>query len=171
MKPKEMILKCYADSTEFIFTIKKEEDKLHFIIKENDDKCPFIFESTFDLDNFIQINKAFKSCDDISEVEEHFYILYEKNKLYIILPGLERERYLGAKIGDISKEDDSIFPLEKKYTYTNENVMELYGIYKKDKNLEKEIKNLKEKIKNLIRNNNAAENPLTKELLYLIGEK
>ena len=158
-----MILKDIVCDTEYIFTIEKEGDKLHFIIKEKDDHCPFIFEKAFNLNNFIQIHKAFKSCDDISEVEQHFYLLYEKGKLSTFSLNNEIDRIIEAKIGDISEETECIFTLDKKYIYTYKNVIELYEIYKKDKEL-------KQRIKSIIGKYLPAENPLTKEICMLIDE-
>ncbi len=160
---KKMILIDVTNDREYIFTIEKVNDTLHFIIKEKDDHCPYIFEKSFELDDFIRTHKAFKSCDNISEVEQHFYILYKKEKLCTFSLNLDRDRDIQAKIGDISEEVECTFTLDKKYICTEKNIMELYEIYKKDKEL-------KAKIKSLITKNLSAENPLTKDILKLIDQ-
>ena len=163
-EPKQMKIKDTVDDTEYSFTIENEGDKLHFKIVETDEKCPFIFENTFDLDDFIEKHKAFKQCDNVSEVEQHFYKLFDKGKLSIFDLGDPNEKNIQPKIGDISEEVDSFyFSLHKKYTYNDEGVLELYNIYKKDKKV-------KDKIKEIILNKIEKENPLRKDILNLLEE-
>ena len=162
---KKMILKDENEDIEYIFTIKKEGDYLHFIATENDEHCPFLFENNFNLEDFIEHHKAFKACDNIEEVEQHFYKLYEKGKLDIAELGGQNEKQIQAKIGDISEETDAKeFDLIKKTKYTEKDVMEFYQIYKKDKKL-------KEKIKKVVKKGLEGENPVKKEILALLKEK
>ena len=159
-----MILKDINEDIEYIFTIKNEGDYLHFIATENDEHCPFLFENNFNLEDFIEHHKAFKACDNIEEVEQHFYTLYEKGKLDIAELVGKNEKQIQAKIGNISEETEAQeFDLIKKTKYTEEDVMEFYEIYKKDKKL-------KENIKQAVKKGLGVEHPVRKEILALLKE-
>ena len=161
---KKMILKDINEDIEYIFTIKNEGDYLHFIATENDEHCPFLFENNFNLEDFIEHHKAFKACDNIEEVEQHFYKLYEKGKLDIAELGGQDEKQIQAKIGDISEETDAQeFDLIKKTKYTEKDVMDFYQIYKKDKKL-------KETIKKVVKKGLEGEHPVKKQILALLRE-
>ena len=160
----KMILKDISNDTEYIFTIINEGSNLRFILTENDEKCPFIFENTFELDDFIEHHKAFRSCDDIEQIEHHFNVLYKKEKLTVYNIGSEQERQIEALIGNISEETKSKeFVLSRKLKYTDEDVLEFYKIYKKDKVL-------KGKIKTKIEKGLEKENPLRKDILSLFEQ-
>ena len=103
MEEKKMILKDINEDIENIFTIKYEGDYLHFIATENDEHYPFLFENNFILEDFIEHHKAFKACDNIEEIEKHFYKLYEKGKLDIAELVGQNEKQIQAKIGDMKK--------------------------------------------------------------------
>ena len=159
-----MILNDIVDETEYIFSIKREADKLHFILSENDSLCPYIFENKFSLEDFIKHHKAFKSCQNVDVIEHHFYKLYEKNKLMAFRLGPINQMQIQAIIGDISEETNSeVFDLYKSIKYNDEDVMVFYEIYKKDKLL-------KTKLKKIVIKGLEKENPLRKEILGLIKE-
>ena len=160
----KMILKDEYNNIEYIFTIIKEGTYLHFIVTENDEKCPFIYENTFDLEDFIQHHKAFKSCDDISQIEQHFYNLYQIKKLSIYEIGSNNEKQIEATIYFLSEETKTKeFNLYRKFKYNDNDVLEFYNKYKKDKQF-------KEKIKNKIEKNLKIDNPLRKDIFELIEE-
>ena len=161
MENKKMILKDINQDIEYIFTIKNEGDYLHFIATENDEYCPFLFENNFNLEDFIEHHKAFRACDNIGEIEQHFYKLYENGKLDIAELVGQNEKQIKAKIGDISEEKDAQdFDLIRKTKYTEEDVMNFYQIYKKDKIL-------KQKIKEAVIKGLEGEHPVKKEVLAI----
>ena len=161
---KIMKLKDSYDDVNYFVEFYKEGDHIHFKLKESDLYPIYTFESDYTMDDFIQQHKAFKSCDDLDEILQHLYNLYDNQKVGLFSAGTKEERYLNFKLWDISTEEESkLFKVILVMTENkDEDLAILYDIQKKH------IGNLK-KIKSLI-DDKAKNSPLGKEILKLLDE-
>ena len=150
------------DNIEYFLEMYKEGDHIHFKIKESKVHAPFTFEGDYTMEDFIKQHRAFKSCDNLDEVLEHLYTLFDNGKACLMSVGPKEEKYLYFKIWDISQEEDTQqFKLVFKMTENKDE--ELFTLYEIQNN---QIKQLKQ-IKKLVEKNLSSENPLSKELLNL----
>ena len=156
---KIMKLNDAFDNVEYILEFSKEDDHIHFKLKESKVYAPFTFENDFTMDEFIERNKAFKSCDDLDEVLRHLYNLYDQKRIELMAPGAKDEEFLYFKLWDISEEIDSEgFLLKKKMTEHKDKALEeLYNIQYQQIELLQQIKATLEK-------NSSKENPLFKAI-------
>lgn len=151
------------DNIEYFLDMYKEGDHIHFKIKESKVHAPFTFECDYTMEDFIKQHKAFKSCDNLDEVLEHLYRLFEDKKASLMSIGPSEEKYLYFKIWDISEENDTEqFKLIFKMTENKDD--ELFILYEIQN---KQINQLR-KIKKIVDDNLSKQNPLGKELLELI---
>ena len=164
---KIMKLKDSYEDVNYFVEFYKEGDHIHFKLKESDLYPIYTFESDYTMDDFIQQHKAFKSCDDLDEVLQHLYNLYDSKKIDLFSAGTKEEKYLSFKLWDISTEDESkLFKMTLVMTENkDEDLAILYDIQKK------QIANLK-KIKSLVedKSNKAKNNQLCEEILNLLKE-
>ena len=155
------------ENTEFIFKMYIEDSYLHFWLKENKVYAPFTFEETFTMQEIIEHHKAFRACDNLEEVYKHLINLYEadKNRVAIYVLGPQKERSIIFRIDYISEAgvDTKDFTVKLKMTEEKDkDLLELYGIQKR------QIERLK-KIKRII-DKKSPEYPLCKAINKILAE-
>jgi hypothetical protein len=161
---KKMILEDSYDKVRYNVEFTKEGDHIHFMIRESDLFPPFTFENDYTMQEFIEQHKAFKSCDNLDEVLQHLYNLYDQKKVDLMSIGAKEEKYLTFTIWDISAEyDTKLFKAVLKMTKKkDEDLAKLYEIQNE------QIQRLIE-VKKYTESNIAKENPLSKEILDLLN--
>ena len=162
-EPKKIMKIKDSSHTEFILDMKIIDENIHFKIKEDKVYSPFTFEGDYNLEDFREKHKAFKSCKDLEEVLRHLYQLYDNKKVKLYILSSEKCRDLLFTVWDISKEDDTKeFTLVQKMTEEKDkSLMDLYNIQKKQIEILKAVKDMVEK-------NLTEENPLTKNIKKIL---
>ena len=154
-----------SDSLEYNFEMVKKGDHIHFMIKENNLYTPFTFECDYTMEDFIKQHKAFKACDDLEEILNHLYRLYDNGKVELKSAETSNEKFLIFKIWNISEEMETQ-PFRLVFKITEKKDDDLAMLY--------EIQNMHveqlKRIKLIIKKKMAEDNPLKKELLELIGQ-
>ena len=91
------------DNTEYFLEMFKEGDHIHFRIKESKLRSSLTFENDYTMEDFIKANKVFNSCDDLDEILNNLYSIYNNKKVELMSAGTSEEKYLFFDIWCISE--------------------------------------------------------------------
>ena len=130
---REMHLIDLDDDIQYILKMFLEEDKIHFWLKEDKIYAPFTFEESLTYDQFVQLNKIFKACDDLKDIIGHLNKLYDQKRIILMTLGGRGQKMLMFDVDFISQKGlrTEHFTLELKMTENkDDDLLKLYKIQK-----------------------------------------
>ena len=130
---REMHLIDMDDGIQYMLKMFLEEDKIHFWLKEDKIYVPFTFEESFTYEQFVELHKIFKACDDLKEIYEHLNKLYDQQRIKLMSIGPKGEKMLIFNVDFISLKgvDTGYFTLVFKMTENkDDDLLRLYRIQK-----------------------------------------
>ena len=140
--------KIYLNEKEYLIQLGKTPDteKLGFKIKENISNIKYLYEISLSLDELKNINKSFRSFDNVDEALLGIDSIFQDNNVDLKIEG--NNLFLILKLNKIGKGKELVeINLEKKELLENEDQMK---ISKKIKALEDEIYYLKNALNDII---------------------
>ena len=140
--------KIYLNEKEYLIQLGKTPDteKLGFKIKENISNIKYLYEISLTLDELKNINKSFRSFDNVDEALLGIDSIFQDNNVDLKIEG--NNLFLILKLNKIGKGKELVeINLEKKELLENEEQMK---ISKKIKALEDEIYYLKNALNDII---------------------